>query len=61
VSGFYLAVESFRDDDGDLIEAGKTLVLDQADCYRQHPGRFKPVERGWFQRVFAKRPPGHRI
>jgi hypothetical protein len=42
---FYVATESWRDDDGDWIEAGKTFVLDAADCFKKHPGRFRRVQR----------------
>jgi hypothetical protein len=42
---FYVATESWRDDDGDWIEAGKTFVLDAADCFKKHPARFRRVQR----------------
>ena len=38
---FYVAVESFRDADGDMIVAGVTHVLDEADVFKKHPARFK--------------------
>lgn len=37
----YVATESWLDDDGDWIEAGKTVVSSRADCYRMFPSRFK--------------------
>jgi hypothetical protein len=37
----FVAVETFRDLDGDLIEAGVTHVSPQADVYRRYPQRFK--------------------
>ncbi len=41
----WVAIESWLDDDGDWIVAGKTVVSERADCFRKHPGRFKRFTR----------------
>jgi hypothetical protein len=46
MSGYFVATEDFIDEtDGSAIKKGVTFVSAEADVYRLHPERFKPVER----------------
>jgi hypothetical protein len=49
----YVAIHTFTDPDGGLIEAGKTFVSGDAEVFRTHPHAFKRAagrRSGYFHR-----------
>ena len=51
----YVATESWLDDDGDWIEAGKTVVSSRADCYPHVPVAVQEIH------LDGLRPISHRL
>ena len=52
----FVAVETFIDPtDGQLVEAGKTVVSDKAEVFRMYRHRFKRIASTDFRRTVGRR------